>query len=119
MDVIERKPEIAFVDDQGRVMVADDPNEPNLVREYVPKDEAEPLEDRIRRLTAEGDELTAKYLDLRQQHRVAVAERDALLAAVNGIAGAASRHGVNDQVGEALAYADKIVARRIRDGRAP
>jgi hypothetical protein len=39
--VSERKPEVAFVNDRGCVMVADDPSEPNLVREYVPKVEVE------------------------------------------------------------------------------
>jgi hypothetical protein len=33
--------EVAFVNDKGKVMVADDPTEPNIVREYVPR---EPIE---------------------------------------------------------------------------
>jgi hypothetical protein len=50
--VSERKPEVAFVNDRGRVMVADDPSEPNLVREYVPAEQLREAEEEVRELRA-------------------------------------------------------------------
>lgn len=35
------KPEIAFINDRGKVVVADRPEEPNLVREYMPREDVE------------------------------------------------------------------------------
>lgn len=62
------------------------------------------------------DELAREVAPLSYQLREAIEQRAALLDALDGIVRAAIEHGVNDQVAEALlGYADKIVARRIRE----